>query len=160
MSESEVIETIEEAVELPIEVICTGECLSLSGRSTLTFVIGRHTDDGTLCLALTRNSGGGMFAEDWCNAAEIERIALAEPQLKAKHFNELFPGRSTNSGGFLLSVLKALGLVRNQEETPRFHECVPGATFQSVTAGYMAQAQAVKPESGGRKSLRLKPKEN
>ena len=44
----------------PIEVTYTVEFLSLSGRSTLQAVIGRNSDDQSLHIAISGNSGGGM----------------------------------------------------------------------------------------------------
>ena len=44
----------------PIESIYQGECPSVSGRSILTYAIGRHAKDATLHLRIVSNSGGGM----------------------------------------------------------------------------------------------------
>ena len=146
----------------PIEVICTGTCESLSGRSDLTFVIGRHTDVGTLSMAIAANSGGGMFCKDWVSASAIQDVVLGECGLTAKSFHVLTPGKSINTGGFIASSLRALGLIRANEENTRLHEHVPGATFDKVASAYMAHAKAakgVKPvvvDAGGRKTLKLK----
>ncbi len=152
----------EEEVNDPFEVIYTGTCESLSGRSDLTFVIGRHTGDGTLSLAIAANSGGGMFCKDWVSAGAIQDVVLGESELTAKSFHQLHAGRSINTGGFILAALKELGLIRAKEENTRLHEHVPGTTFEKVVSVAMAQAKAVKAvatETGGRKTLRVKPKE-
>jgi hypothetical protein len=155
----------EEEVIDPIEVIYTGTCESLSGRSDLTFVIGRHTEDGSLNLAIAANSGGGMWCKDWCSASAIQDIVLGESGLTAKSFHPLHAGRSINTGGFILAALKELGLIRANEANTRIHEHFPGSTFEKVVSAYMAQAKAakeVKPvplEAAGRKTLKLKPKE-
>lgn len=143
----------------PIEAIHKGECPSLSGRSTLDFAIGRHTDDGTLHLAITGNSGGGMWCKDWCSASEIQDVVLGEGELTAKSFHALHAGRSINTGGFILATLKELGLIRANEENTRLHEHVPGGTFEKVVSAHMAHAKGVKAvttEAGGRKTLRIK----
>jgi hypothetical protein len=150
----------EAAIEIdPIEVIHQGECLSLSGRSTLDFAVGRHTEDGTLRLAITGNSGGGMWCKDWASASDIQDIVLGEEGLTAKSFHSLHEGRSINSGGFILAALRELGLIRANEENTRLHEHIPGTTFEKVVVAHMAQAKGVKPDGGGRKTLRIKPKE-
>jgi hypothetical protein len=152
----------EEEVIDPIEVIYTGTCESLSGRSDLTFVIGRHTDDGTLSMAIATNSGGGMFCKDWVSASAIQDVVLGEGGLTAKSFHVLTPGKSINTGGFIASSLRALGLIRANEENTRLHEHVPGTTFEKVVSVHMAQAKGGKQmatEAGGRKTLRVKPKE-
>ena len=43
-----------------IDDLYHGDCLSISGRSTLTFAIGRHKDTGELHLRVVENSGKGM----------------------------------------------------------------------------------------------------
>jgi hypothetical protein len=163
---NEEIEFVPEAIIDPIEALCTGTCESLSGRSDLTFAIGRHTEDVTLHLAITGNSGGGMWCKDWCSAGEIQDIVLGEGDLTAKSFYPLHAGRSINTGGFILAALRELGLIRANEENTRIHEHVPGTTFEKVVSAYMAQAKAAKGvkemavEAAGRKTLKLKPKES
>ena len=160
---NQVVEYAPEEIIDPIEVICTGTCESLSGRSDLTFAIGRHTEDQTLHLAITGNSGGGMWCKDFCSASDIQDIVLGEGNLVARSFHPLHAGRSINTGGFILAALKELGLIRTNEENTRLHEHAPGTTFEKVISAYMAEAKAakgVKPvvEAGGRKTLKLKPK--
>ena len=140
--------TPEEEVVDPIEVIYTGECLSLSGRSTLTYAIGRHTEDGTLTLAITGNlGGGGMWCKDRASASAIQDVVLGESGLTAKSFHALHPGRSINTGGFILAALKDLGLIRTNEDNTRLHEHVPTTTFEQVAMARIAEAsgQVVKP---------------
>jgi hypothetical protein len=156
----------EEEVIDPIEIIHKGECQSLSGRSVLDFAVGRHTEDGSLHLAITGNSGGGMWCKDWCSASAIQDVVLGESELTAKSFHPLHAGRSINTGGFILAALKELGLIRANEQNTRLHKHIQGgATFEKVVSAYMAQAKAakgVKPvavDAAGRKTLKLKPKE-
>ena len=105
IASNEALEFTPEEVIDPIEVIHKGECTSLSGRSTLDFAIGRHTEDGTLLLAITGNSGGGMWCKDWCSASDIQDAVLGESGLTAKSFHQLHAGRSINTGGFILAAL-------------------------------------------------------
>ena len=160
------IDSNETEVIDPIEVIHTGECLSVSGRSTLDFEIGRHQEAGTLHLRIAGNNGRGMWCKDWASASAIQDIVLGEGELTAKSFHDLHPGKSINTGGFVLAALKELGLIRANDENTRVHEHVPGTTFEKVASAYMAQAKATKPDApekqaaGGRKTLRLKPKED
>jgi len=159
---NDAVEFAPEEIIDPIEEICTGLCESLSGRSDLTFAIGRHTEGGTLHLAITCNSGGGMWAKGWCSASDIQDVVLGESGLTAKSFHQLHAGRSINTGGFILAALKELGLIRANEENSRLHEHAPGSTFEKVVSAYMGQAKAAKGakpvalETGGRKTLRIK----
>lgn len=131
----------------PIEVIFEGECPSLSGRSTLDFAIGRHSEDGTLHLAITGNSGGGMHCKDWAGASAIQDVVLGEGELTSKSFHVLHAGKSINTGGFILAALKDLGLIRANEENTRLHEHVPTTTFEKVAMARIGQSmeQEIKP---------------
>ena len=141
------IQTEVEAEVDHIKSIYQGECLSLSGRSTLTYALGRSTEDGTLHLAITGNSGGGMWCKDWASASAIQDVVLGVSGLTAKSFHVLHAGRSINTGGFVLAALKDLGLIRTNEENTRLHEHVPTTTFEQVAMARIAEAsgQVVKP---------------
>jgi hypothetical protein len=138
----------------PIEVIYTGECLSLSGRSTLLYAIGRHTEDGTLHLSITGNSGGGMWAKEAVSGRAIQDVVLGAVELTAKSFHVLHPGKSINTGGFVLAALKDLGFICANVENTRLHEHVPTTTFEQVVMARIAETSEQVP-----KSQRRKPKE-
>ena len=135
----------------PIETIYEGECPSLSGRSTLSYTIGRHTEDETLHLRISDNSGKGMWCKDWCSGSAIQDVVLGEGELTAKSFHVLHPGTSINNGGFILAVLKDLGLIRANEENTRLHEHVPTTTFDQVAMARIGVSSTPKP---GRRKVR------
>ena len=146
--ETEVTET-----ELsPIQAIHTGECPSLSGQSTLTYAIGRHSEDHSLHLRIVANSGGGMFCDEWASGSAIDALVQSSTVLISRSMCELHAGRSINTGGFVLSVLKHLGLVRVNAENSRHHEMVPGTTFEQVALEAMGQAAT----GDRRKTVKLK----
>ena len=162
MSEIEVNEVQPDAqadVIDPIKVIYEGECLSISGRSTLSYAVGRHADDKTLHLAITGNSGKGMWCKDWAPASAIQEVALGAFGLTAASFHGLHEGRSINTGGFILAAIKALGLVRANAENTRIHEHVPGATFEKVVMTLVAQVNGAKRQADDNKTTRRKAKE-
>src|SRR5574343_945556 len=132
-------ETSEENLS-PIEAIYTGECSSLSGQSTLTYAIGRHPEDQSLHLRIVNNSGGGRFCDEWASGSAIDTLVQSSTVLISRSMCELHAGRSINTGGFVLSVLKHLGLVRVNAENSRHHEMVPGTTFEQVALEAMGQA--------------------
>ena len=138
----------------PIETIYEGECPSLSGRSTLSYTIGRHTEDETLHLRISDNSGKGMWCKDWCSASAIQDVVLGEGELTAKSFQVMYLGKSINTGGFAMAVLKDLGLIRANEENTRLHEHVPTTTFEQLAMACIAQPIEQEP-----KPSRRKPKE-
>ena len=136
----------------PIQEIYTGECPSLSGQSTLTYAIGRHPEDQSLHLRIVANSGGGMFCDEWASGSAIDALVQSSTVLISRSMCELHAGRSINTGGFVLSVLKHLGLVRVNAENSRHHELVPGTTFEQVAFEAMGQTAS----SDKRKTLKIK----
>ena len=149
-------EEIEESdgAAVVIDSVLTGECQSLTGRSNLTYAIGRHPVDASLGLRIVANSGGGMFCDEWAEGRRIDDVVRGNSELTAQSFLVLHPGRSVNTGGFVLAVLKHLGMLRTNSENTRLHEHVPTTTFQQVAMHVMSQ----KPTevSLGRRILRLK----
>ena len=136
----------------PIKVIYEGECPSISGRSTLCFVVGRHTEDGTLHLRITANRGGaGMYCKDWASARAIQDVVLGEGELTAKSFHVLHPGKSINTGGFVLAALKDLGFIRPNAENTRLHEHIPTTTFEQLVMAHIGESQEPSPKPGRRK---------
>lgn len=128
----------------PIKAIHEGECPSISGRSTLTFVVGRHEEAGTLHLRIAGNSGKGMWFDGWASAEAIDQIVRGAAQLTAKSFHSLHPGRSINTAGFVLAALKELGLIRANDENTRIHEHVPTMTFEKVALAVIDPSAAKK----------------
>ena len=148
MSEIDNIETF--LVPEPINAIYISDCLSVSGRSTLTYAVGKHETEGILHLQIAGNTGKGMWCKDWVSVQAIEAIVLGEQGLTAKSFHSLHPGKSINTGGFVLAALRDLGLIRPCELNTRVHEHVPEATLE----------QAVMERMGAEpKARRKKPKE-
>jgi hypothetical protein len=136
----------------PITAVYEGTGPSLTGRSNLTFMIGRHQDDGSLHLRIAANDGGGMFCKDWASAGAIEAIVLKATELTSKSFQVLHPGRSINTAGFVLAALKELGLVRPNEQNTRFHEHVPGTCIADLLASRMGDKPPPSAKPGRRKA--------
>ncbi len=132
----------------PIEDLYHGDCLSISGRSSLTFAIGRHPEDGGLHLRILANTGGGMFCKDWIDVRDIEAVVKGATELTSKSLQVLQPGRSINGAGFVLAVLKDLGYIRPGPDNTRIHEHVPTTTFEKVAMvrmGKTIEAAPAKP---------------
>ena len=99
----------------------TGECPSLSGLSTITYAIGKG-GDGAAHVRLVANSGKGMFCKDWVSAKAVNALLSSGKPLTSRSVQSLHPGRSINTGGFLLAVLRHLELVRISPSNSRNHE--------------------------------------
>jgi hypothetical protein len=143
-----------ESESVVIDSVWSGECQSLTGRSSLSFAIGRHPVDASLGLRIVANSGGGMFCDEWTEGRRIDEIVQGKSELTSQSFLILHPGRSVNTGGFVLAVLKHLGMLRKNSENSRLHEHVPTTTFQQVAMNVMSQKTSE--VSLGRRILRLK----
>ena len=130
MSEIETTEPGQQSVS--IDSIYSGNCLSVSGRSTLTYTVGRSQGDDMLYLRIADSTGNGVWCKDWAPALAIEEIVVGAQGLTAKSFHCLHPGKSINTGGFVLAALRDLGLIRTSEANTRLHEHVPGATLQVI----------------------------
>ncbi len=128
----------------PIQVIHEGQCESLSGRSTLTFSVGRHPDSRALHLKISGNTGGGMWCDEWIPGSEIDAVVIGDPELTSRSFQVLKPGRSTNTAGFVMAAVKSMGLIRNNAENTRLHELVPTETFERVVAALVGESAAAK----------------
>ncbi len=151
------VEIPEEVPEVdPTQVIHEGQCESLSGRSTLTFSVGRHPD-GTLHLRIVGNTGGGMWCDEWIPGSEIDAVVMGDPELTSRSFQVLKPGRSTNTAGFVMAAVKSMGLIRNNAENTRLHELVPTETFDKVVTALMGESGTAK--TAGGKAGRRKAKE-
>ena len=122
----------ESAVAAPtIRVLKIGSCPSLSGKSTLTYELG-CTSDSEIQIRIKANSGGGFFSQEWISLKSIEDVlentAEGTP-LTTTALLPIFSGKSVNTAGFLLAVLKEVGLVRPLENKQRCFETVDSALF-------------------------------
>jgi len=92
-------------------ILKTSETASLSGKSTLTYQIGLKDDE--LCIALTGNSGAGIFNKDWFALEEIYSLLASQKKpITSGSLHGLFEGRSSNSAGFILAVLLSEKLLK------------------------------------------------
>ena len=95
-----------------------------------------------------------MFCDEWASGADIDAIVQSNLVLISRSMGELHAGRSINTGGFVMAILKHLGLVRVNADNSRHHEMVPGTTFAQVAMeaiGAMDQSdkrKIIKPKKG------------
>ncbi|MDE2388820.1 MAG: hypothetical protein KGN35_07025 [Betaproteobacteria bacterium] len=130
----------------PVRILKTGTCPSLSGKSTLTYHIGRNAESEIL-FRVTANTGGGFFNDEWISFTAIEGVFDQQPKDKpivSLMLYPLFQGRSMNSPAFLLAVLKAEGLVKSLDDKKRGYERIDSAEFKmlmSSAAGLAVDAE-------------------
>lgn len=153
MSEKQDVQQEEEQAAHEVVVDYEAEAPSLSGRSDLVFQAGHDPKTNEPKLRIVRNSGGGMFCKDWAPIALIDAILAKADPLTARALNDVHVNRSCNTGGFLLAIVKDLGVVQAKQDNSRHHERVPGATVLQALSARIAAAQTT---NGGTKSPRKK----
>ena len=116
--------------EQKMRIIKTGECPSLSGKSTLTCQIGLEGDK-KVCLSLTGNTGKGIFNKDWFDIEEIHSLLANQEKVTSGSLHELFDGRSSNSAGFFVAVLLKEGVLKVSPGN-RHYDFVGQAEFRKI----------------------------
>lgn len=90
-----------------MKILKIGSCPSISNRSILTYHVGCLERD--IYIRLFENSEKGLFSKEWLL---LDRIDLTEDRPITSSFVQgLFKGRSANTGGFLMAVLKNEALI-------------------------------------------------
>ena len=101
------------SAESEVRVLKSAGCPSVAGKSKLTYEIGlqRETDP---VIRISKNSGGGFFSDEWLPLAAIQKVLAgraAERGLTSNAFRGTYLGKSVNTAGFLVAVLKAEGVL-------------------------------------------------
>lgn len=130
-----------------IRVLKNGSCPSLTGRSTLGYQLGCK-GESELYLKLVSNTGSGFFSKEWITCSMIEQLITGAAELTSTSFKTLFPNKSVNSGGFVMAVVKALGLIQTNADNSRWHEHIKEMTFEQVAIEAMVQEGEAERESG------------
>jgi hypothetical protein len=114
----------------------TGTCISLSGNSTLSYRISLK-DDKEVCIALTGNSGKGIFNKQPIALEQIYSLLASEKKpITSGSLLGLFEGKSSNSAGFFLATILAEGLLKTSSDNQRQYELIDKKEFKKVIKGY------------------------
>jgi hypothetical protein len=114
-----------------IRILKIGTCSSTSGKSTLTYHLGANADSA-IQIRVVDNSGGGFFSPEWIALATIQEALKQTPDdqaITSFSLRGIFRGKSVNTAGFLMAVLKHEGLVKHMQEKQRCYESVDPAAF-------------------------------
>jgi hypothetical protein len=141
-----------------IRVLKTDNCPSLTGRSTLGYELGLK-DESDLYLRLVSNTGSGFFSKEWIACSVIEQLITGAAELTSTSFKALFPNKSVNTGGFVMAVVKALGLIQTNVLNTRWHEQVAEASFEQLTIEAMVDAEATEKSASPKATGKRKHKE-
>ena len=137
-----------------IRILKNDSCPSLTGRSILGYQLGLK-EESELYLRLVSNTGSGFFSKEWIACSVIEQLISGAAELTSTSFKTLFPNKSVNTGGFVMAVIKALGLIETNPQNTRWHQQTPEMTFDRLTIEAMVQAEemekAVIPKGTGKR---------
>lgn len=134
-----------------LRIIKIATCPSVSGRTTLNYHIGCRKD-GDVCFRVWETSGKGVFSKEWVCASDIHKLLAQHDSLTAPMLLPVFSvGRSVNSAGFLLAVLKNEGLLTLSADTAHQYVKTDPAEFAKemkalIKSGVSLDATADSPE--------------
>lgn len=133
-----------------VRILKSGTCPTVSGKSKLTYQFGCDAA-GNVAMRIATNSGGGFFSDEWLPLAAIEKaLSGAKDGLSSGALRSIFKGKSVNTAGFLLAVLKAEGAVQLQEGKTRLYEVAEFDGFLAKVRELMRPASEKAPAARGR----------
>lgn len=116
---------------LSMRIIKIASCPTCSGKANLTYHFG-CTKDNQIHIRIIENTGGGFFSEEWVPLkATLAALDKAPHPITAVPFINLFIGKSVNTPGFLLAVLKQEGLVKLLQGKVRGYERLDSEVFMT-----------------------------
>jgi hypothetical protein len=140
-----------------MRVLKTATTKTITGKSTLTYQIG-CLPDSSIHLRITKNTGAGMFSDEWVKYDDIQEALKDDTEgaaITSIRLTLLFKGKSVNTPSFLLAALKSLKLVRSMNGKQRHHEALNPQPFLDTVEKLMSSDVGVKP---GGKTVKKTPK--
>ena len=144
---------------ISMRIIKIATCPTCSGKAKLTYHFG-CTKDNQVHIRIVVNSGGGFFSEEWVSLTDtLAALGKAAHPITAIPFINLFIGKSVNTPGFLLAVLKQEGLVKLLEGKVRGYEMLDSEAFMAEVNKLVASDVDLKyvPVSPIKKSAKTLP---
>ena len=129
-----------------VRILKIATCLTLSGKAKLTYHIGLQ-DEAYIQFRIYASSGGGFYSNEWVAAKAIQQALSAETLVTAGSLHPLFKGKSANTAGFLLAVLKQEGLVVRSTENPRKYLRTESEAFVAEVQDLIESTVDLDPES-------------
>lgn len=152
-----------ENADLSIRILKKATCLSLSGKSKLSYEVG-FSDKAGVQFRVTGNSAAGAFNQDWFPLKSIEATLDKAPRgepVTAVNFMSLFRNMSCNTPFFIFAALKHEGLVVPSKTKRRCYDRGDSADFlaamQPLIEGKAPPPTDTKPKkNAGRKTVAAK----
>ena len=135
-----------------VQVLKRGSCPTLSGKSTLHYELGLDAKQTALFRIITC-TGGGFFSKEWVSLPSIHLALQKSKAVTAILLFSQFKGKSVNTPGYLLAVLRAEKLIQPLPGKTRLHEL---CSDWDVRVASIVQGGSGKASNG--KSPAAKPK--
>ncbi|SFC17469.1 hypothetical protein SAMN05216344_110119 [Polaromonas sp. OV174] len=124
----------EEVSPVPaLRILKIEDCASLSGRSHLTYHLGCN-EAGETHIRLYGNTGKGFYSKDWIAMRLIDALlhkGSEDKPITSGSMQALFEGKSVNTAGFILAVLKHEGLIQTTPGSLRHYERLDPMAWQA-----------------------------
>jgi hypothetical protein len=133
-----------------VRILKIATCPSLSDRSTLTYHIGCQGESANnieILFRLYSNSSPGFFNKEWVSSNAIQKMFekyTPTTPITSSSLNGIFQGKSVNTSGFLLAILKAEGLIVTMKDKRRYYQRVESDAFVTEIKNLMASSIALK----------------
>jgi hypothetical protein len=96
----------------------------VSGKSNLKYEIGCDPKD-VVYVRVTEAFGGGFWSKEWVSLSAIRSALSMSQSFTSILLFPLFKGKSVNTPGYLLAVLRAEKLIQALPGKTRIHELCP-----------------------------------
>jgi len=134
-----------------VRILKIASCLTLSGKSKLTYHIGLR-DEADVQFRIYASSGGGFYSNEWVASKAIEQALGKETLVTARSLHPIFKGKSANTAGFLLAVLKQERLIVRSTESPRKYLRTESEAFVAEVQGLIESTVGLDPKSASHKT--------
>jgi hypothetical protein len=139
-------------------ILKVNTCSSLSGRTSITYHVG-CAGAQDVCFRIWGTSGKGVFSKEWVSASDIQKVLSQHECIAAPSLLPIFKvGRSVNTAGYLLAVLREEGLAALSPDVPHKYVRVQSEAFVAEVAALIKKGvnlvEAAAPASGGKTKTR------
>lgn len=136
--------TAKEPNAAKVRILKVDRCPSLTGRSELTYHIGCIGD--AIQIRVYQNTGKGYFNQEWVAYGAIEDLLAQQEEFSAGTLRSIFVGKSVNTAGFFLAVLKHLGLIATSKQNQRLYTHTESAAFETAVKDLIASDESIEIE--------------
>ncbi len=143
-----------------VRILKEASCPSLTGRSTLTYHVG--CIDNAVQLRIFRNTGSGYFSQEWIPFERITDALDSVAALTSSTLKPIFTGKSVNTAGFVMAVLKDVGLITPTTGNQRSYQATDDDSFINEVQALIASGVSLvieEPKKPAKKPLSSKKTE-